>query len=112
MYWTIPETCMAVVCACLPSLRPLFHGWSPESLVGSVRSAFSLHSLGQQRSQTSSENRSRHGFKNMQLTEGTRNVSHEDVEMPSSAGNHTNDKDAIKTDVTDSNGGYHLRDEP
>ncbi|KAF2205334.1 hypothetical protein GQ43DRAFT_386103, partial [Delitschia confertaspora ATCC 74209] len=46
MYWTIPETCIAVVCACLPTLRPLFHGWSPESLVGSVRSALSLHSVG------------------------------------------------------------------
>jgi hypothetical protein len=44
MYWTIPESCMAVVCACLPTLRPLFHGWSPESLIGSVRSAVSLHS--------------------------------------------------------------------
>ncbi|KAF2190341.1 hypothetical protein K469DRAFT_443815, partial [Zopfia rhizophila CBS 207.26] len=45
MYWTIPETCIAVVGACLPTLRPLFHGWSPESVIGSVRSALSLGSL-------------------------------------------------------------------
>lgn len=45
MYWTIPECCMAVVCACLPTLRPLFRGWSPESVLGSMRSAISLHSV-------------------------------------------------------------------
>ncbi|PSN75085.1 hypothetical protein BS50DRAFT_671333 [Corynespora cassiicola Philippines] len=45
MYWTIPETCIAVVGACLPTLRPIFHGWSPESVIGSVRSALSLGSL-------------------------------------------------------------------
>ncbi|RYF45018.1 MAG: hypothetical protein EOO38_16765 [Cytophagaceae bacterium] len=50
MYWTIPETCIAVVGACLPTLRPLFYGWSPESILGSVRSALSLTSLSSKRS--------------------------------------------------------------
>ncbi len=44
-YWTIPEGSLATVSACLPTLRPLFHGWSPESLIGSIRSQLSLHSL-------------------------------------------------------------------
>ena len=46
MYWTVPETCIAVVCACLPTLRPIFIGMSPESVIGSIRSALSLRSLG------------------------------------------------------------------
>lgn len=32
MYWTAPETCIAVVCACLPTLRLIFIGMSPESV--------------------------------------------------------------------------------
>ncbi|ORY05911.1 hypothetical protein BCR34DRAFT_435559, partial [Clohesyomyces aquaticus] len=28
MYWSIPETCLAVVCACLPTLRGLFSNFS------------------------------------------------------------------------------------
>lgn len=46
MYWTFPETCIAVVCACLPTLRPIFIGMSPESVIGSIRPALSLRSLG------------------------------------------------------------------
>ena len=46
MYWTVPETCIAVVCACLPTLRPIFISMSPESVIGSIRSALSLRSLG------------------------------------------------------------------
>ena len=46
MYWTVPETCIAVVCACLPTLRPIFISMSPESIIGSIRSALSLRSLG------------------------------------------------------------------
>jgi len=51
-YWTVPECCLSVVCACLPTLRPIFHGWSPESLMGSVRSALSLSSLHSARDST------------------------------------------------------------
>lgn len=43
-YWTVPEVCLSVVCANLPTLRPLFHGFSPESAIGSIRSVFSLRS--------------------------------------------------------------------
>jgi hypothetical protein len=43
-YYTVPENCLAVVAACLPTLRPLFQGFSPESIIGSIRSAISLHS--------------------------------------------------------------------
>ena len=39
MYWTVPETCVAVVCACLPTLRPIFIGMSPESVIGSSHSS-------------------------------------------------------------------------
>ena len=46
MYWTVPETCIAVVCARLPTLCPIFTGMSPESVIGSIRSALSLRSLG------------------------------------------------------------------
>ncbi|MCJ1330827.1 hypothetical protein MMC10_007514 [Thelotrema lepadinum] len=43
-YYTVPENCLAVVGACLPTLRPIFHGFSPESVLGSIRSAVSLRS--------------------------------------------------------------------
>ena len=33
------------MCACLPTLRPIFHGMSPESLIGSIRSVLSISSL-------------------------------------------------------------------
>jgi len=46
LIWTSIEPCMGVIGACLPSCRPLFQGFSPESLVGSIRSALSLRSIG------------------------------------------------------------------
>lgn len=39
------EMGVALVVACLPTLRPLFHGFSAESVVRSVRSKLSLQSL-------------------------------------------------------------------
>lgn len=39
------EACVAVIAACLPTLRPLFAGKSPESLIGSIRSIFSLNTV-------------------------------------------------------------------
>lgn len=45
IYWTMIESSLSIVSACLPTLRPLFHGHSPESMVRSVRSAISLASL-------------------------------------------------------------------
>jgi len=47
-YWTIPESCIAVVAACLPTIRPVFRGWSAESIVASIRSIISLRSLDSQ----------------------------------------------------------------
>ena len=46
MYWTVPETCIAVVCACLPTLRPIFIGMSLKSAISSIRSTLSLRSFG------------------------------------------------------------------
>ena len=46
MYWTVPETYIAIVCACPPTLPSIFMGMSPESVIGSTHSALSLRSLG------------------------------------------------------------------
>ncbi|KAL6715742.1 hypothetical protein ACLMJK_006703 [Lecanora helva] len=43
--WTTVEPTLGVISACLPTLRPLFAGMSPESLMGSIRSVLSLHSM-------------------------------------------------------------------
>lgn len=37
LYWTQLEGALAVVSACLPTMRPLFHGFSLESMMGSFR---------------------------------------------------------------------------
>ncbi|KAF2466313.1 uncharacterized protein BDR25DRAFT_377414 [Lindgomyces ingoldianus] len=54
MYWSIPETCLAVVCACLPTLRGLFEDFSLRSVMEGMRS--SLKSRGSQKSTGSSGN--------------------------------------------------------
>ena len=43
--WTSLEPTLGIVGACLPCIRPAFRGWSPESVLRSVRSALSLRSL-------------------------------------------------------------------
>ena len=45
MLWTSIEPTLGVIGACLPTLRPFFHGVSPESVIRSIRSQISLHSL-------------------------------------------------------------------
>lgn len=45
IFWSLIETGVAVPVACLPTLRPLFHGLSPESVMNSIRSVISLSSL-------------------------------------------------------------------
>jgi len=45
LIWTSIEPCMALIGASLPACRPAFHHFSPESLFGSIRSAFSLRSM-------------------------------------------------------------------
>ena len=44
-YWPLVESCLGIVAACLPTLRPLFQGMSPESVIRSIRSALSLQSF-------------------------------------------------------------------
>ena len=39
------EASLAIISACLPTIRPVFRGMSPESVIRSVRSVFSLNSL-------------------------------------------------------------------
>ena len=46
MFWGMLEIGIAMVAACLPVLRPLFQGWSPESIIRSFRSQISLKSIG------------------------------------------------------------------
>lgn len=43
--WTSVEPTLGVIGACLPTLRPVFKGMSPESVIGSIRSALSLRSF-------------------------------------------------------------------
>ena len=44
-YWVVIEASLAIVSACLPTLRPIFRGMSLESVIRSVRRVFSLGSL-------------------------------------------------------------------
>ena len=39
------EVGIGMIVVCLPTLRPLFHGWSPETILNSIRSAISLRSM-------------------------------------------------------------------
>ena len=39
------ELGVGMIAICLPTLRPLFRGWSPESIIRSIRSALSLNSI-------------------------------------------------------------------
>ena len=45
LYWSIIEASLNIVAACLPTLGPLLAKFSLESVVRSVRSAISLHSI-------------------------------------------------------------------
>lgn len=45
LFWSMIETGMALVVACLPALQPLFRGLSPEAAIRSVRSKLSLRSM-------------------------------------------------------------------
>lgn len=39
------EAALCIIAVCLPSLRPIFKGVSPENLLSSLRSVLSLHSF-------------------------------------------------------------------
>ena len=44
MFWGMLEMGVGIVAVCLPTLRPIFHGFSPESILRTVRSLVSLRS--------------------------------------------------------------------
>ena len=44
MFWGMLEMGVAMVAVCLPTLRPLFHDWTPESAMRSLLSVFSMGS--------------------------------------------------------------------
>ena len=44
LFWGMVELGVGMIAICLPTLRPLFRGWSPESLIRSIRSALSMRS--------------------------------------------------------------------
>ena len=44
MFWGMLEMGVAMVAVCLPTLRPLVHTWSLESIIHSVLSVLSLNS--------------------------------------------------------------------
>ena len=45
LFWGMVELGVGIIAICLPTLRPLFRGFSPESILRSIRSALSLRSL-------------------------------------------------------------------
>ncbi len=62
--WSQVEAGVAVIAACLPTLRPLVLGHSVDSLVGSIRSVLSLNSIER------SQNAERRGSDSEALTNG------------------------------------------
>ena len=71
IYWSLVETAMAVISACLPTLRPLFHGFSPESILGSIRSRISLKSGGGSRGTRSKDSSGSNGSKKSKVLSST-----------------------------------------
>lgn len=51
MSWLLLEAHLGILAACLPTIHVLFKGLSPESVINSIRSVLSLHSLNFTRSQ-------------------------------------------------------------
>ena len=45
LFWGMVELGVGMIAICLPTFRPIFKGWSPESIVRSVRSIISLRSV-------------------------------------------------------------------
>ena len=82
-YWTVPECCLSVVCANLPTLRPLFHGVSPESVMSSVRSIFRVRSTSSLDSKDSQGFEKSSGFSAPDETTNSQSVSIEEKNHPS-----------------------------
>lgn len=63
--WSLIEVGIAITAACLPTFRSLFRGSFLESMLGSIRSALSLHSVGK------AFKRQRDNGENLELTDNT-----------------------------------------
>ena len=68
IYWSLVEASMAIVSASLPTLRPLFRGFSLESLLGSIRSRVSLQSMDRSGSNGSKTRKESKGSKRNRVT--------------------------------------------
>lgn len=55
IYWTIPESSLATIGACLPTLRPIFRSHPSESIIKNIRSHISLSSGKSSKQSKSSE---------------------------------------------------------
>ena len=74
MSWFQLEAFLGILAACLPTVRFLFKGLSPESVIDSIRSALSLHSLRSNHSAINDD-----GTRLQQAEEGGSKVSHINV---------------------------------
>lgn len=63
VYWTTIEASLAIVAATLPTLRPIFSHMSPESVIASIRSVLSLHSIRSTAASKTGSNGAREGTK-------------------------------------------------
>ena len=45
IFWSLIEMGIAIPVACLPTLRPMFHGLSRESIISSIRDMISLSAM-------------------------------------------------------------------
>ena len=52
LFWGMLELGVGMIAICLPAFRPLFAGWSPESILRSIRSVITLRSTSSSRSST------------------------------------------------------------
>jgi hypothetical protein len=61
MSWLLLEAHLGILAACLPTIRFLFKGLSPESVINSVRSALSLRSLNSMNTQNNDDREASRG---------------------------------------------------
>jgi len=87
--WSSVEPCMGVIGVCLPAIRQLFAGYSPESVLGSIRSALSVRSRGSVSSKDSSRGvKTKESTENMERIPSTSNQSREKYELGSKEGSN------------------------
>ena len=100
IYWSLVEASLAVVSACLPTIRPLFHGVSPESIIRSIRSRISLQSMGSRSSKGSKGSRG-----------GAYVKSTDDQKSTSSQVGFAGNQDTLQDSAYDGNNVSHVRTE-